>query len=385
MLKAHYSRFFAAAPGRLHFSAHSHHYWPDVTRDAVVQYWDDAARLSDLKWDHVFGEVVPKAQRHVARLLGLTRPQDVAFGPNTHELVWRALSAVKRRPLRVLTTDSEFLSFARQLGRLEEEGEAVATRVSVLPYQSFDARFAEAARRGGHDLVYLSHVFYDSGFVVADLRGIVAAVSEPETLVVIDGYHAFAALPVDLRAIESRAFYTTGGYKYAQAGENVGVLHAPPGLVPRPLNTGWFASFGTLEQGARQAVGFGSDAMRFWSATYDPTGLYRFNAAWDLMASLGVTPDVIHAYVLGLQQRFLTGLEAAPAAALPIDALVTPRDLARQGHFLTFERPEALALGKMLRERDVIVDVRGTRVRFGFGVYHDAADVDALLAKLRAL
>src|SRR5512134_3036809 len=122
MLKSHYSRFFTAAPGRLHFSAHSHHYWPDVTRDAVLQYWDDAARLSDSKWEHVFGEVVPRAQRHVARLLGLSRPQDVAFGPNTHELVWRALSCVRRRPLRVLTTDSEFLSFTRQLGRLEEEG-----------------------------------------------------------------------------------------------------------------------------------------------------------------------------------------------------------------------------------------------------------------------
>jgi hypothetical protein len=32
----------------------------------------------------------------------------------------------------------------------------------------------------------------------------------------------------------------------------------------------------------------------------------------------------------------------------------------------------------------VLVDRRGSRVRFGFGVYHDAAFVDALLARVRA-
>ncbi len=36
--------FRNADPGRLHFAAHSHAYWPDVTRDAQIQLWDDAAR-----------------------------------------------------------------------------------------------------------------------------------------------------------------------------------------------------------------------------------------------------------------------------------------------------------------------------------------------------
>ena len=48
-------RFLAANPGRLHFAAHSHHPWPDVTRQAVLDGWDDAARLMDRKWDRIFG------------------------------------------------------------------------------------------------------------------------------------------------------------------------------------------------------------------------------------------------------------------------------------------------------------------------------------------
>jgi hypothetical protein len=37
----------------LHFAAHSHHFWPDVSREAQLEYWDDCAKLSDEKWEKV--------------------------------------------------------------------------------------------------------------------------------------------------------------------------------------------------------------------------------------------------------------------------------------------------------------------------------------------
>ncbi len=46
--KAHFSRALGAAPGRLHFAAHSHHLWPDVTYDAHLRAWQDAVRPTDL-------------------------------------------------------------------------------------------------------------------------------------------------------------------------------------------------------------------------------------------------------------------------------------------------------------------------------------------------
>ena len=71
MYKDQFSRFFGADKERLHFAAHSHHLWPDVTRQAMLDVWDDAARLVDRKWERIFGEVVPRAQAHVARVLDL--------------------------------------------------------------------------------------------------------------------------------------------------------------------------------------------------------------------------------------------------------------------------------------------------------------------------
>jgi selenocysteine lyase/cysteine desulfurase len=384
--KDQFSRFLSANPGRLHFAAHSHHPWPDVTRQAVLEAWDDAARLIDRKWERILETVVPRAQAHVARGLDLSRPAQVAFAPNTHELVMRLLSCLEaRNPLRILTTDAEFTSFARQAARLEELPRVLITRVPAEPFATFGSRFREAVAGGDHDLVYFSQVFYDSGFVVQDLQAIVGSVRSPAALVVIDGYHGWCAVPTSLRAIEDRAFYLAGGYKYAMSGEGVCFLHVPHGCKLRPVDTGWYALFGRLSDPPSGRVEYAEDAFRFWGATFDPTGLYRFNAVMEWMDGLGLSVESIHEHAKALQDRFLASLERRPIPALPARALVTPRTLDRQGNFLAFRLPTAAALGRRLHEANVDVDWRGDRLRFGFGIYQDEADVDALLERLSAL
>src|SRR5687767_2922981 len=207
MLAAHFSRALGAQPGRLHFAAHSHHPWPDATRAAQEQYWLDAVHRLDGKWEQVLGAVVPRAQGHVARLLGLADARQVAFAPNTHEFVSRLYSCLDpARPARVLTTTHEFHSFRRQTRRLEEAGRIHVERIPAEPWDTFVERFTAAERAGAWDMVFVSHVFFDSGYVVPDLGSIVAAAPR-EAIVVIDGYHAFCALPVDISGVQSRAFY----------------------------------------------------------------------------------------------------------------------------------------------------------------------------------
>jgi selenocysteine lyase/cysteine desulfurase len=228
--KRHFQRFIAADPERLHFAAHSHHFWPDVTFAAQEQCWLDAARLADRKWETVFAEIVPAAQRHVARILNLPDPATIAFGPNTHGFVMRLLSVFPAgKPIRVLTTDGEFHSFRRQIRRLEEDSLAEVTRIAVEPIATLAERLTAAAARGGHDLVFFSHVFFNSGYALPDLGTIVRAVPQRDTLIVIDGYHGFLALPTDFGPISGRAFYMAGGYKYAMSGEGACSLHVPPG------------------------------------------------------------------------------------------------------------------------------------------------------------
>jgi selenocysteine lyase/cysteine desulfurase len=380
--KRHFSRFLAAAPDRLHFAAHSHHAWPDVTFDAQERAWRDAAELADRKWEKVFGEVLPAAQRHVARQLALPDPDTVTFAPSTHDLVTRVLSCFEApTPLRILTTDSEFHSFRRQAQRLEEAGRARVERVLLEPFETFPARLGEAIGRGGHHLVYVSHVFFDSGYVLEDLLAMVEAVPRRDTFVIVDGYHAFMARPVDLSAIHARVFFLAGGYKYAMAGEGACFLHAPPGYGERPVVTGWFAGFADLEAGVRR-VSYPRGGGRFLGATFDPSGVYRFNAVQDWLAREGLGVADIHKRVRALQKIFLDELGRVPGGALSGAQLVPPPAIRARGNFLTFRLPGAAELQRRLLARNVVVDVRGDRLRIGFGIYHDREDVEALVRRL---
>ena len=375
-LKPHFSRFLESDPDRLHFAAHSHHPWPDVSYDAHLRYWLDAAEKMDDKWDNVFGTVLPQTQNMIASAIGLESGDSIAFAPNTHELLVRIFSCLEP-PVRVLSTDSEFHSFTRQSRRWEEAGLAIVDRIPAEPFDNFADRLTMEARAGVHDLIFISEVFYDSGFVVPEIDRIVSSVSEDNAFIVIDGYHAFMARPVNIGAIQDRIFYLAGGYKYAMSGEGVCFLHCPPGYGPRPVNTGWYAGFGQLESGVSQLIGYGEDGSRFSGATTDLSGVYRMNAVLGWLAGEKITVAEISDHVRPLQEQFLT------SGVAPGD-LVPPAPLER-GNFLTFETGMAAELYQALHQRKVITDHRGNRLRIGFGVYHDESDVDRLVAEVQTV
>jgi selenocysteine lyase/cysteine desulfurase len=368
---------FDRTPDRArHFAAHSHHPWPDASFGGQEAAWNDAARLLDGKWDHVFESVIPEAQRHIARALALPDPKTIAFGPNTHSFVVRLLSCFPGdRPVRILTTSSEFMSFARQIARAEEDGRVVVTRVATEPFDTFEARFAGAAAKNDYDLVFFSQVFFDSGFAVKDLAKIVAAVRNPDTFVVIDGYHAFMAVPVDVSAIAGRAFYLAGGYKYAMAGEGCCFLHCPPGYGARPRDTGWYAGFDALEGGGA-GVAYGKDGSRFLGATFDVTALYRFNAVQDWLGAEGRSVASMLAHVRGIERAFLESLDKARA---PVSSsMLRVPDAGQRGRFLAFRTPRAGKIIEALHRKNVIADSRGDVLRIGFGIYHETSDALAL-------
>ena len=381
MLKEHFRKFFEAQPGRLHFCAHSHHPWPDATEAAHLRYWQDSNALADRKWDRVFGEVVPQAQQNVARVLGLPQPKQIAFAPNTHEFVTRLYSCLEKPgTLRVLASAHEFHSFKRQTRRYVEAGRVSLHEVPGPPWNTFAARFIEAARSEAWDMVWLSHVFFDSAFVVEDLEAIVAAAPQG-ALVAIDGYHAFCAMPVDLSRIHSRAFYMAGSYKYAMAGEGACLLAVPPGCRLRPVDTGWFATFSGLTGPQGGEVPYSDDGFRFWGATFDSCGVYRLNAAMEWLASTGHTAADVHTHARRMQDRFIAGLERLGLGELRVADLVPPPGTPR-GNFLVFDVDDADGRYKRITEAGIGIDRRDRRLRFGFGVYHDDDQVDRLLETL---
>ncbi len=371
-----FSKSLAAAPGRLHMAAHSHHLWPDASFAGQVECWEDAARLADRKWDKVMGEIWPEAQAHVAAELGSGDPSAILFAANTHDLILRIAAAVPRADrarLRVLTSDGEFHTARRQFARWAEDGWLALDTVATEPRHDFDQRFLAAATAGGHDLILVSHLLFATGQLFGAVEALAALARPDGPWVVIDGYHSFMAIEQPFAAAPAAtAFFLGGGYKYAMAGEGIGLMHCPAGFGARPPLTGWYAEFEdlTLPPGR---VGYASDAMRFMGATFDPSALYRFNAVRRMLDADALTTAAISAHVAALHEQLLEAIADTPLARAE---LLNPLDGGDHARFLAFRSPDAQRWCGELGNLDCITDVRGDVLRIGLGLYHDAADID---------
>jgi selenocysteine lyase/cysteine desulfurase len=306
----------------------------------------------------------------------------VVFAANTHDFLIRLAAACPRRDpprLRVLTSDGEFHSARRQFARWEEDGWLHVERVPAEG-EGFSERFLARARTGEADMILVSQLLFGTGRLFERVEEL-AELARPEgPWVVVDGYHSFMALERPLGAAAARtAFYLAGGYKYAMAGEGMGLMHCPPGFGPRPPVTGWFAEFEdlTLPPGA---VGYAKDAMRFMGATFDPSALYRFNAIRRVLAENGLSTASISAHVAALHGELVEAVRSTPLGGAE---LLNPPGATAHARFLAFRSPQAAAWQAELAAGGCVTDVRGDVLRVGLGLYHDRADIRAF-ARLAA-
>ena len=363
-LAAHYSRFRVSE--RLLLTGHSHQAWPDVGFEAQQRAWLDAAELVDEKWGRA-GEEAARVQAGWKRLLG-EPGGEIALGQNTHELVTRLLSALplRDRP-RLVTTDGEFHTIRRQIDRLGEEG-FEAVRVPARPAGDLAERLARAVDRRTAG-VLVSSVLYDTAEIVPGLDRLASACSTDGVTLLVDAYHHLNVLPFDIRALGlEQAFVTGGGYKYCQLGEGNCFLRVPPGCRLRPVLTGWFAEFGSLEHaGGRRVVEYGPGAAAFAGATYDPTSHYRAAAVFDFHQAQGLTPHAlreISRHQVGLLKRLFESLDVNPSIAR-VESIPDER---RAG-FLAVRSPRADNLWSRLRAHRVLTDFRGDVLRIGPAPY----------------
>lgn len=352
------------APRRILLTGHSHQAWPDVARAGLLQSFDDAALHVDDKWDAAFAVIDQIRRAIVARIGG--RPDEYAFGSNTHELVSRFLSALDlRRRRHIVTTTAEFHSLHRQLRRLAEEGVEI-TWVPAHPVATLAGRMARALRPDTA-AVLASTVLFETSEVVPHLAGLTLAAQHVGAAVLYDAYHAFTTLPFSLSSLgPDPLFLTAGGYKYAQWGEGVCFLRVPSGTTLRPLYTGWFAAFATLaDRRTDVAVPYpDAGAWRFAGSTFDPASFYRAQAVCRFFDAQQMTPPALRALSLHQLARLRKHLRALPE--LPV---VTPDVPEAHGGFLTVRTPQAGQIVDALREHGVYIDARGELLRFGPAPY----------------
>lgn len=383
-LRPHYARFLSGRDEQCLLTAHSHQAWPDISREGHLMCWDDAAERIDGKWTKVFTQILPAFQRHVAERLGTPRDHDLAIAPNTHELVYRLASCFDPRA-PVVTTDSEFHALRRQLDRLAEDGLPV-TRVPVHEPDpgSFADRFVTALEDTRPAWAALSLVLFTTARVIVELPKILEHAAQLGVPVLVDAYHAFNTLELNVDRWPGQVFVTGGGYKYAQTGEGACWMLLPEDAGGfRPRQTGWFADFESLEA-VQSEVGYGNGGARFFGSTFDPSGLYR--GVWTMrwMDQMKLTPAALRAQSVLGTERIIERYDHFDLAGRGL-ALASPREAVHRGGFVTFQTPEAQRLQQQLKQAGVHTDARGDLLRFGPAPYTLAWEIDKGVETLAAL
>lgn len=371
-LRPHYSAFLR--PGRILLTGHSHQAWPDVARQGQMEAWDAAARDVDDKWGEAFA-VADTLRAAIAATMG-ARPEEIALGASTHELVTRFLSALpfRARP-HVIATTGEFHSAHRQLRRLAEEGLEVEW-VEALPAATLAERLAAAVRQDTA-AVLVSSVLFETSSVVPHLASLAQRVEEVGASLLVDAYHAYGVVPFSLADVGAHTFVTGGGYKYTQWGEGNCFLRVPTGTALRPVYTGWFSDFSSLAHARDQRVGYGPrPADLFAGSTYDVTSHYRARAVLGFFSEQGLDVARLRALSLTQTERILGHLEGLDVR--------TPRAAEARGGFVTVRVPNASAAVATLRDHGIFVDARGELLRFGPAPYVTNDEIDAALRIFRA-
>lgn len=373
-LRAEYRAFLR--PGRVLLTGHSHQAWPDAVRPAMGQAFDDAAEHVDDKWERA---VFPRVERVGARVLdrlGFERTDPIAFGRSSHELAVRLLSCFGPTP-RVVTTTGEFHSMRRQLRRLEEAG-APITWVKRDPLETLAERLV-AALRPGADLVTFSTTFFEDSAIFADAGRVIEEATKQGVHVLCDAYHGYNVLELAWPSARELLFVTAGGYKYAQFGEGICFMRAPPSSVLRPTYTGWFADFASLaDSSVHGPVGYGPGAERWSGATFDPVAFYRADAALDVFDRHGLTPSALRAISVAQTTHVVDVLAAAGLE------IASPREASRRGGFVAVRGAGAGDVVKALRHDGVFVDSRSDLLRLGPAPYLTDEELDHGLAHVIA-
>jgi kynureninase len=359
-----YRRFNVSS--RLLLTGHSHQAWPDCGFEGQQQSWLDAAEFLDRKWERCFAKA-DLVRKGFARLLDDIEGE-IALGPSVHDMLVRFLSALPlvTRP-RLVTTDGEFHSLRRQLDRLAEPGIEIV-KVRSSPAASVAERLIGAAD-DRTAAVIVSSVFFQTGEIVFDLGDVLEKCQSIGAEFLIDAYHSLNVVPFSVRKDRlENAFVVGGGYKYCQLGEGNCFLRFPNDCRLRPVVTGWFGEFESLERAAGPDVLYDEGPARFAGSTYDPASHYRAAAVLAFFEENGLNPGLLRE--VNLHQ---IDLLAGRFDCMDLDPELITRDcsvpLEKLGGFLVLHSSRAREICELLFRRGVYTDYRGDALRLGPAPY----------------
>ncbi len=341
---------------------------PVATRDALLDYYETWASRGVRAWEEGWWTLAADVGNLVAPLIG-AHAGEVVFLPNVTLAHAVVLSALGYQPGRdALVTDAlHFPSILYLIDAQRDLGARVVTvpsddGIGVDPDRTRDAVTPDTVA------VLISHVLFKSAFI-QDVAAVAERAREVGALVVVDGYQAVGAIPVDVHALGAD-IYIGGCLKWLCGGPGNAFLWARPDLALAPKIRGWAGHARPFDFNPRFEPR--ADAWRFLQGTPAIPALHAARPGLEVVNAVGI--DAIRAHSTRQTTRLLDHARARGFTCR------TPDDPARRGGTVALDVPHGYAVSKALKDRDILCDFRpGAGIRLSPHFYNLDDELDAAL------
>lgn len=363
---------------------------PPTVRAALDDYFGDAGGnpgRSGHRMSIAAARVVENAREALAELFHVIDPGHLVFTQNATHALNLALYGLLRPGDHVVTTSVEHNSVMRPLRHLEALGVEL-TVVACTPEGMLDLDSLRRALRPGTRLLVTTHGSNVVGTLIP-VEAVAALARERDILYLVDASQTAGAIPIDVQemGLDLLAF---SGHKGLLGPTGTGGLYIRKGIVLAPLMRG-----GTGSDSAHQTQPeFLPDAYE--SGTLNVAGIAGLAAGVRFLLEIGVEAVQTH-------ERTLVAQFLVRASEIPGITFYGPMDATLQCGVVSFN-----VAGMMPSEVGLILDqsfgimartglhcapsahhTLGTfpagTVRFGFGWFNTAAEVDVAVEALREM
>ncbi len=361
---------------------------PPGVREALSDYLADAGGnpgRSGHRLSIGAARLVERARELLAELFNADDPSRIVFTLNATHALNVALYGLLRPGDHVVTTSVEHNSVMRPLRHLETLGVEV-TVVACQLDGTLPLADVQRALRPGTRLLVTTHASNVLGTLMP-IRELAALARASGALYLVDASQTAGAIPIDVdeTGVDLLAFT---GHKALLGPTGTGGLYIRDGVDVAPIMRGGTGSDSAYET----QPAFQPDVHE--SGTLNVAGLAGLAAGVRFLFDVGV--DAVETHERRLVEQF-----RAASADIPGLTLHGPRESRHQSGVVSFNLAGAMPseVAQVLDERFGIMARAGLQcapsahrtagtfpagtVRFGFGWFNTAAEVDAAIAALR--
>ena len=331
---------------------------------------------------------IAEARARIARLLNAESPDRIVLTLNATDALNIAIKGLLRPGDHVVTSVLEHNSINRPLSALEQSGAISVTRIGAEADGSLSVDAVREALTPATRLIALTHGSNVLG-VVNDAAALGAAAMGHGAILLLDASQTAGVVPIDVQAaqVDLVAF---PGHKGCFGPMGTGALYVKPGRVLRAFREGG-TGFGAESELQPETMPFHLEG-----GTPNAHGLAGLAAGLEFLEREGV--EKIGAHERDLALRFAEEARRIPGVTVwsakspgkqigPVSLSVRGRDPASVGAALDERHGIACRPGLHCApgtHRHLGTFPGGT-VRFSFGYFNTAADVEAAAAALREI